>query len=386
MDFVQTMNTINKHVLLFIVALTSAFVSNVYGQSEIGEANIFGYFQSTFDHNDAKSGRSSQPSNSFYLQQANLMVSREFIPNLDAFVNLEMTNNYSSSKNFGSFSLQEAWVKYRSSDELSIKAGLLIPVFNNLNTIKNRTPLLPYIFRPFVYEASIADIFPLTEFVPEHAFFQAEGFLSIGDTKLDYAAYIGNGDEDYSNSSGTNFFSRGIDTTLFKMVGGRVGVRGDHFKAGISMTSDKDNGVSLGLGPVQRYRVGGDLSFDYSGLSVEFEVIALAHPMTPEQEESLASISNMVPELGSSLDKNFFYGLLNYDINDQFFGYIGYNYLKERSFKSLDQGLEAYTIGGGFRPHDNVVIKAQYILFKLRDNPLYSFREDHYMIAVSVFF
>ncbi len=77
------------------------------------------------------------------------------------------------------------------------------------------------------------------------------------------------------------------------------------------------------------------------------------------------------------MTKYFYYGLLNYDFNEKFFGYAGYDYLKDHSFTPLSYGLEAYTFGGGFRPHNNVVVKAQYILFDLRDNPFLKFHEDH---------
>ncbi|MEO8168774.1 MAG: hypothetical protein ABI623_11035, partial [bacterium] len=323
---------------------------------------------------------------SFYLQQLNLMGSNEFTPNINAFVNFELTNTYSSSAGWGSFSIREAWVKYRFSNELNVKAGLSVPVFNNLNEIKNRTPLLPYIFRPFVYEASIADIFPANELVPEHAFLQVYGFAPIGEVKLDYAAYVGNGDQQNINASPTNYFSRGQDTTLFKMVGGRVGVRTGHFKAGVSMTADKDNGALLGLGPVPRQRFGADLSFEISGLSGEFEMIAVHHVMTQEQTATLAAVAGMVPAVGTNLDKLFYYGLLSYDITEKVFAYAGYNYLKDKSVTALDYGLQGITVGGGFRVHSRVVVKGQYLNIKILDNPSFGFHENHFIVAVSVFF
>lgn len=370
-------------ILMFLAALQ---VTGAYSQTENTGLSVFGYFQTTFDHNNAITGRSTDPSNRFYLQQLNLMLSNHFTPSLNAFVNFEVTNNYSSSKNFGSFSLEEAWVKYRASQNLNIKAGMLVPAFNHLNEIKNRTPLLPYIFRPFVYESSVADIFPVGELVPQQAFLQVYGSIPVSDLKFEYAAYAGNGDPEYTNSTDGNFQSRGVDTTSFKMVGTRLGIQGDHFRSGVSLTSDKDDGTPLGLGPVHRYRVGADLSFEIAGLSAEFEFITVAHAMTPEQKATLSAVASMVPEVGTNLDKGFYYGLLNYDVTEEFFGYAGYNYCRDRSATALNYGFVAYTAGGGFRPHSNVVVKTQYILFKLLDNPLFSFREDHYMVAVSVFF
>ncbi len=377
-----------KFFLLIGIAPVLLLPIEACSQTDDAGLNVFGYFQATFEHNASNSGRSNRPFNSFSLQQLDLMASHEFTPKISAFVNFELTNTYSSGKGWGSFSIQEAWVKYRFSNELNAKAGLLVPIFNNLNEIKNRTPLLPYIFRPFVYEASITDVFPVNELVPEQAFLQMYGFEPIGEAKFDYAMYVGNGDQQYTNASESNYFARGADTTLFKMVGGRVGVQTGHVKAGVSMTTDKENGTSLGLGSVPRHRFGADFSFEVSGLSGEFEMIAVHHAMTPEQTTTLAVVASMNPAfgLGTNLDKYFYYGLLSYDINEQFFGYAGYNYLRDRSLASLDYGLQGYTLGGGFRAHSRVVVKGQYMHFRLRNNPFLVFREDHFIVAISVFF
>ena len=98
--------------------------------------------------------RSSGTRNTFILQQANIFFRKQFNSRFAAFVDLEFTNTYASTRKWGTFRLEEAWVRYQTSEEFSIKAGLLVPVFNNLNEIKNRMPLLPYITRPFVYEAA----------------------------------------------------------------------------------------------------------------------------------------------------------------------------------------------------------------------------------------
>ena len=42
----------------------------------------------------------------------------------------------------GSTKLEEVWVKYRADRRFNLKMGMLIPIFNNLNEINNRTALL----------------------------------------------------------------------------------------------------------------------------------------------------------------------------------------------------------------------------------------------------
>jgi hypothetical protein len=86
------------------------------------------------------SSESSLEDNSFYNQQTNPFVSSELAENFTALINVELTNNFDSDRGWGSISLQEAWVQYKNTNGLSLKFGQLLPVFNNLNEIRNRTP------------------------------------------------------------------------------------------------------------------------------------------------------------------------------------------------------------------------------------------------------
>ena len=218
------------------------------GQTTTEPLEVFGYFQSTYDHssdNLAIMGipEASSVRNTFILQQANIFFRKEFNARFSAFVDLEFTNTYASTRNWGTFRLEEAWARYRVSEALNIKAGLLVPTFNNLNEIKNRMPLLPYITRPFVYEAAAEGVGSLDDFAPASAFLQIDGALPLGDCRLDYAVYAGNGDPSFisTGQSGQQYTIGGTDTTTFKMVGARLGVRVGKLKAGYSMTSDKAN-------------------------------------------------------------------------------------------------------------------------------------------------
>jgi hypothetical protein len=177
--------------------------SNIFAQSTGSSLNIFGYFQNSFQHWPQSTAKTTHPQyfspmkepawNSFNMQQLNLFLSKDLARYWRAFVNFEILNSFSSQRQWGAFNLEEAWVRYKPSDKFNIKLGLLIPVFNNLNEIKNRTPLLPYIIRPLIYETSFSEFFSgIEEGVPARAFVQASGVIPSGKTKLDYAVYIGN--------------------------------------------------------------------------------------------------------------------------------------------------------------------------------------------------
>ena len=192
------------------------------GQTTTEPLEVFGYFQSTYDHssdNLAIMGipEASSVRNTFILQQANIFFRKEFNARFSAFVDLEFTNTYASTRNWGTFRLEEAWARYRVSEALNIKAGLLVPTFNNLNEIKNRMPLLPYITRPFVYEAAAEGVGSLDDFAPASAFLQIDGALPLGDCRLDYAVYAGNGDPSFisTGQSGQQYTIGGMELDGF---------------------------------------------------------------------------------------------------------------------------------------------------------------------------
>ena len=77
-----------------------------------------------------------------------MFLGKDLGENLTALVNAEIFNTLSTSRATGALNLEEAWVRYRAGRAFNVKLGLQIPVFNHLNTIKNRMPVLPYVVRP----------------------------------------------------------------------------------------------------------------------------------------------------------------------------------------------------------------------------------------------
>ncbi len=373
-----------KRGYAFVAVLCLVSVARVFGQSD-SDIRLFGYFQTYFDA--VPENQYAHARNSFSVQQLDVMLAKSLTADLSAFVNLELTNTFSSEKNWGHFSLADAWVRYFGSNAFSVKAGLLVPAFNNLNEIKNKTPLLPYIIRPAAYEQSFADLIEIEDYIPQQAFIEVYGFVPAGGVKLDYALFAGNSEDENINRLEGNFVPRGIDTTTVKMFGGRVGIQVDGLKAGMSATTDKDNSVEIGLGMVRRYRIGGDLSFQLNGLSFESEVIFVVHSLTDEQKGVLAGVSRINPMVGHNMDKIFAYVNLTYDISDEMFAFAGYDYLRDRFHPFLNEGLAVVRCGGGYRVQDAVVVKAQFTRADLTPTLLMNgYREDHYSVAVSVAF
>lgn len=344
-----------RPVKKIVIALTIFLnLTPALGQEDL---EIFGYFQTHLNYlketttlsNDDFGLRLEDESErkSFSVQQTNIFLRKELSVQWTAWLNLEFTNSFSSDEGWGTVNLEEAWLRYRHSNKFHLKAGLLIPRFNNLNEVKNRMPYLPYIFRPLIYEASLSEVFRQQDYVPERAYLQTYGELPVTPNWMfDYAVFLGNAEADFHNNDPAQQIQTGVDTTMVFLVGTRVGLKTTDFKAGVSFTLDKDNLARAGLGEVRRVRIGSDLSFSITRFSFESEIILIRY-------EDVASARD--------LDKRFFYATVLYDLDDHLFGYLAYNHVQDDFDPTIEDGLTAISVGGGYRLVEPILIKAQYV-------------------------
>jgi hypothetical protein len=383
-----------------ITALTAVivFLGTTGFAQDAKPIEIFGFFQSKFSYIPEYDFAKSQ--NSFNIQQMNILFRKDLGQDFSAFVNLQILNSFNTEQMWGSMNLEEAWVKYEPTEEFSIKGGLLIPAFNNLNEIKSKTPLLPYIFRPFIYESSMSFIINTGDFAPERAFMQIGGTKTFDLLKLDYAAYIGNSESAYLTSTNLGATPAGQDTTTFKMIGGRVGIRTGNIKAGVSATYDRKKsikevytGIVVPMNNAPRVRIGGDLSFKIANLSFEGELVYVN--ISPDDlakaglKYTVMMTTNPYTGVGpfnNGWNEKFFYANLMYDINDQWFVYGGGNYLQNDFETVYKDGLNLLTFGGGFRPIDQVVVKAQFAQVRAKNEELTKMDFKIYNLAISVLF
>jgi hypothetical protein len=340
-------------LLLFLLC----FQTRILAQAGESPLRTFGFFQNSFQHWTKLVD--APELNYFTVQQLNLMLQKDIAANWSAFVNFEVLNSFSSSRRWGGFNLEEAWAKYSPDVRFNLKLGLQIPIFNNLNEINNRTPLLPYIIRPIVYETSFGEFVAIENFVPQRAFAQTYGFFPAGEAKFDYAAYIGNSqsiNDDPLNGP------TGIDTTTTMLVGGRVGVRYQELKAGLSATYEKLNDfvdmaedinqpVSV-LEEWPSWRLGGDLSYNLANFSFEGEFITV-------------NIEERVDEI--KIDLDFWYSTLSYHVTDAFLVYGSYWFLKgDVTFRTVEDPLRnieeisAPSAGIAYDINYRIRAKAQY--------------------------
>ena len=380
---------------LFIIFLGSGLLA----QAE-DDLRVFGYFQTGFQH---VSSDVSKDENTFNLQQLNLFFQKNISTHWSAFVNFEILNNYSSSRHWGALNLEEAWVKYRYNKSFTLKLGLSVPTFNYLNEIKNRTPLLPYIIRPLIYETSFGEFLALEEFVPARAFAQVYGFWPIRGIKLDYALYLGNSPNINNNSEKGQ---TGVDTTATFLVGGRVGIRLVDGQAGVSATYDRTNMFQDALGHQDlsillegrsprdfeerpRFRLGVDLSYLWNKFYLESEYVSVVYDDGWDQLEA---------------DRRFYYFTLGYHFSDKLFLYGGYWETQEEytiveditagifgddiKFTNGEFYVQVPVAGLAYRLNDRITLKAQFARPRLKSNTslfLINDTENFHSLAVSVF-
>lgn len=318
---------------------------------------IFGYFQNSFYHQTDLIDDSSE--NTFTVQQLDVILQKNLTHRWTAFIDLEFINSYSSARSWGAFNLERAWVKYRKNQGLNIKLGLLVPKFNRLNEIKNRTPLLPYIIRPIAYETSFSEIIPIEEFVPQRAFIQIYGFVPHKKLKYEYAIYGGNS-PDINTDPATG--QTGVDTSSTGLIGARIGIRHSAFAFGVSATHEyvnrfrylliheKYGGSIHRFADIPRVRIGGDFSFELKNFFFESEYISAIY----DDDE---------PRL--DLDVEFYYVTLGYQINDRLFAFGSYWQSKSRAMRGVGKDFEITgvdfkipNLGAAYHLNDRVTFKA----------------------------
>jgi hypothetical protein len=345
-------------ILVFLSISTGISAQN-------NDLNIFGYYQANYTNfNVIVDGEETMDVSSFLMQQMNVFFQKNFNSEFSSFVNLEFTNSFSSQDTIGGFKIQEAWFKYSPSSEFNVKAGVLIPRFNNFNEIKNRTVLLPYLYRPIAYETYFFSQYGTGEFVPTSANLQVYGEFALSDAYLNYAVYYGNSETSLLNNN-SNFWGPGQDPTPFKLYGARLGAEYKGLQLGVSMTYDQknletyNNGFSvgeLGIGYVPRTRLGAYLNYSLHGFELEAELIKVSYDLSNDKKDSLAA-NPLNPQ---EFDKTFYHANLLYNINSDLSVYVGYNYLQGEDNFFISEGTKIYNFGASYRVISPILLKAQY--------------------------
>jgi hypothetical protein len=383
--------------LLFFLLLISFTQVSLKAQDDL---EVFGYAQPYFNSYSSEYAEPGPPEGEenykYYtmgVSQLNLFFKKGFGDDFSAFVNFEVVNNFSSDKGWGGFALQEAYLRWNYSDALKFKFGMLIPTFNQLYEIYNKTPLLPYVFRPQLYETNQGNLVDIFSFLPQKALVQASGVMNLGDVKFDYAAYLNYPTNGFFSSEDNDllpgYVAFGQSAVTYLGVGGRLGFRYDKLNMGVSLGSDKENRRNYrqtvyhkynfylddstanvyatdetSLGDLNRFRLGFDLSFTFGGFTLSGEYLNVKTDIPAASQEILNQWNADDPYfIGKGFDKSFYYGSILYNISEKFFAYVMYDYMKDEAdpFFFGENGYGGYSFGGGYNLNDYVVVKAQYV-------------------------
>jgi hypothetical protein len=320
----------------------------------------------------------------FEIQEADLFFQKNITPSISALVNMQLTNNYSQEKSWGTFNMDEAWVKFSPYRALNIKVGKIVPMFNTFSQIKSKYPLIPYLLRPLIYESTISSLLDFGAWVPEHAFLQINGTIPISKVKLEYAVFGGN--SEFTLNSKTSYYPSGFDTTNYKSGGGRIGIKALGVTLGISGSYDytRNDAVnktiaslpaSLGLsklGAVPRSRFGCDFNYSGFGITADFEYIFSKYYFSGDEKAKLSQIvakttdwraaAGQGPMLSDDFTKTYFNANIMYDFLEKYYISIGYASIGDESSMLLfKDGLNQVMGGLGYHFNDNITFKAQVV-------------------------
>jgi hypothetical protein len=366
-------------IILTACSIFLLVYSTINAQSPI---DIYGYAQSSFYmfHNTftpyPPSGEDNYTYKNMGVNQLNLFFGKDLGDDFSGFINFEFINNYSSNNGFGSFNLQEAYLKWDYSDFLKVKFGMLIPQFNSLFEIYNRTPLLPYLIMPKLYDATSGDLVNTFDILPQKALIQLNGSVPVESANIEYALFMGNPPNSYISSPANNilpgYVPYGQSAVNFISVGGRLGIKLNNFRAGVSASFDQYNGRifikdsqgdTADIGDINRARYGADLYYKIWNFELSGEYLIVKNFVPSAIQDSLNLWSSQDPYfIGNSLDKKFYYATLLYNITDNLFCYVMWDYLNDEInpyYFGLD-GYYGYHFGGGYNINDNIVLKFQY--------------------------
>lgn len=408
--------------------------------------SIFGYVQPYVTNFSSSYPDSTPPGESNYtynhagVAQFNLFIANKFSNDLSAMVNLEITNNYSSNKGFGNFNLQEAFLKWEANELVNIKFGMFLPKFNQMFEIYNRTPLLPYLNRPKLYETSSGNLVDIFDILPQKGLVQISGNLNLSEESnlaINYALYINHPTNGYI-SSPTNdlipgYVAFGQSAVDFFGYGARIGLKYEGLSLGFSITSDKDNkrnyksniankykaylmdAVSdtssqtfydlyssdqTNLGDISRLRIGADFSFKYKGLTLTGEYVkvdadenakTVSNPNTTVADQLKLWNNENAYFFGKTIDKKFYFVSLQYDYED-YFVYTMYDYLDDGNdpFFFGEEGYSGFSLGAGWNIDSNLVIKGQFTKntakYNIGDNFIVKFNDMSISLGCSIMF
>ncbi|MFZ4619280.1 MAG: hypothetical protein ACOYNS_01875 [Bacteroidota bacterium] len=413
----------------FYIMMGLMFSSLLSAQDEV---NVFGYFQTYYNSFSNKYGPPGPPTgeqnysyNTLGIGQLNLFLQRPIGENFTAFVNFEYINNFSSGRGYGDYNIQEAYVRWDYKDYLRFKFGMAIPQFNAMFQIYNRTPLLPFLNRPKLYEATGGNLVDIFDILPQKSLLHIDGFVPTNLVNLEYAVYLSGPTNGFVSSPKNDllpgYVPFGQTSVKYLGIGGRIGIVSGPVKAGISVTTDVENkrhylqdmakkylpymddsvaqlylNDQTNLGDLNRMRYGADITISLNNLTIAAEFLQTKTALSSVNQATLNQWhANDSYYIGNGFDKLFYYVSATYYFTDELYAFGLYDYLDDKAdpFYFGVNGYYGMSGGAGYHVNDNMVVKVQcsrnqarYDIQELGPNDQRDFYDYWYTIGTSISF
>lgn len=333
------------------------------------ELNLYGYFQAfgqTFNYENSNFDPMYVDANQFSLQQLNIFAANHFGNGFSAVVNLEFTSNYDSHDKIGHASVSEAYGLWQGFDGLlKVQAGYFIPKFGYLSTIANKSPLLPYIYRPVIFETDFTG-FVGKPFYPEKGNLQVFGDYYLNDNlALNYSVYLTGAEREFWNK-----IDEQHQRTVLYQVGGRVGFdwtpnENIGIEAGFSGSLDKDSIVIDGY--TGRTRIAADIGIRIWKFDLRAEYYNSMIDISDDVKNTLTSVDD--------LDKVSYYASLTFNATDKLYFNTFYTDWEDHNHEIFFGGLYVISAGAGYRLTDNIILKYQFHRFVLPKDAIVLIKE-----------
>lgn len=336
-----------KFCLFFVLFCTSLF--RVKAENSV---NIMGYTAAKYSvYSDniepvLADGQKGKVSNTFSMFQTNLFFTKNVNENLKFFGELMFQNDVTNQLNIGQSILHQAWGEYSFGPKLNVRFGSMISPYGGFNILHSRPPLYHFVERPFAYEEPILTD-GLVNLRPEFSNLAFLGKTNISDDyKFDYALYIGNT---------YNTFSNGWDLSSKKQMGARFAITSDNFQIGFSPATNVLENVDS-TATSNKTLLAIDFKVNISDFSIYGEYIN-----SSENFEQRSKDIDFTEKNYTKAKQQAMYVAAAYNFSEKTLMYVSYDYFSNDASNSKfkDNPLTRARIGANYSPIDDFIIKAE---------------------------
>ncbi|MFQ5568173.1 MAG: porin [Rhodothermales bacterium] len=337
-----------RTVMVLVMLLTSAGCSALAQQRAL---STYGYVDLEFEATTKEGTHST-----FDIHHFNVINTFRLDEHFRVFSEVEWEHgvDFSGSSGLGEIRLERAWVEYKYSDALKVRAGKFLTPYGIYNLLHDATPTFLSTFLPTsIYGKHRNPLGGKQRFYPKFASgVQVVGTYFYEDWKLDYSAYVANG-------RGRDPYK--ADDNHNKALGGRVivGFPGESLEVGTSYFTER-NGTA---DHARQHGFGFDAAFDHAaGLQLKSEA---AFSRLERVDPDGAGTGVFQKALGV-------YGQAAYTLADRLTPFVRYDYFDPNTDRADDEEIDV-TLGVNFSATARVYLKTEVHFKHFRNDDVASY-------------